>query len=268
MKGRSGSVMGVLVRSTALLLTVLSISAPSGAAAEAAAGSRVTGFVAVTNGSGSDQLSSFDLAGGNEKRLTSGPADHHYPALSADGQSLLYVGNDEDRDEIYRLDLGNRNAPARQVTAPPLFAESPAWAPDGRSIAYSAILTGWSSYQIFVAQPDGNRPMQVTHDTLSGNSQPAFSPDSRRIAYIKGRARDDQIWIMNVDGSDARALTGGPLDAYPAWLDDQTVVFAREYPTVHRSAVMAVRLDGGQPFALSPPTISVVEPRPMPDGRS
>jgi TolB protein len=267
MKGRSGPIFGTLVRSSALLLAVLAVSAAGGAAAEAAASPRVTGFVAVTNGSGSDQLSSFDLAGGSEKRLTSGPADHHYPALSADGRGLLFVGNDEDRDEIYRLDLGTPNAPARQVTAPPLFAESPAWAPDGRSIAYSAILTGWPSYQIFVARPDGNRPIQVTHDTLSGNSQPAFSPDSRRIAYIKGRAREDQIWVMDVDGSRARPLTTGPLDAYPAWLDDDTVMFAREDPTVHRSTVMAVRLDGSEPFALSPPSISVVEPRPMPDGR-
>jgi dipeptidyl aminopeptidase/acylaminoacyl peptidase len=255
-----------LASALAALLGLGFLSAPVAAAMAATA--RVTGFVAVTDGSGSMQISSFDLAGGHEKRLTSGPANHHYPSLSSDGRDLLYVGDDEGRDEIYRLSLAGTVAAPEEVTAAPLFAESPAWAPDGRTIAYSGLLTGWRWYQIFVARSDGNRPVEVTHDTDAGSSQPVFSPDGKHIAFIKGRPGQNRIWVMNADGGAATPLTDGPLDAYPAWLDNRTVLFAREDPSAHRSSVLAVSMAGGSPLTISPPSISVVEPRPMPNGRS
>jgi hypothetical protein len=253
------------LRVVAVTLACLAALAPFHASALAG---RVTGFVAVTDGSGSMQISAFDLAGGHERALTAGPADHHYPTLSSDGRTLLYVGDDGGGDEVYSLDLTSSHPAPQQVTAPPLLSESPAWALDGRSIAYSAILKGWTAYQIFVARPDGNRPVQITHDQQSGSSQPAFSPDGTRIAYINGHARDDRIWVMDADGANARPLTSGPLDAYPTWLDSHTVLFAREDPAAHRSAVIGVDVATGDLTPLSPPTVSVVEPRPMPDRRS
>jgi dipeptidyl aminopeptidase/acylaminoacyl peptidase len=244
-------------------VTLVATSSPIAAEASTP---HVTGFVAVTTGSGSKQISSFNLDGSHERPLTTGPADHHYPSLAPDGRHLLYVGNDGDRDEIYGLDLSSPSAP-RQVTSPPLVAESPSWSPNGRRIAFSAILLGRTSYQIFVADADGSRLAQITRDTVTGSSQPVFSPDGLHIAYINGRAGDDRIWVMNTDGSGARALTPGPLDAYPSWLDDSTVLFARSVPSLKHSVVVAVRLDGSE-RVLSPSDISLVEPRPLPDGRS
>lgn len=243
----------------------LALGPASAAASAAAANVQVAGFVAVTDGTGSMQISSFAVDGSHERRLTTGPANHHYPSISADGRRLLFVGDDNDRDEVYSLDLTNPGARPEEVTAPPLMAESPSWAPDGREIAFSATLLGRAAYDIFVAAPDGGHPTQLTHGTDSGSSMPVFSPDGRHIAYINGRARDDRIWVMNADGSGARPLTDGPLDAYPAWLDDQTVMFAREDPTVRRSTIMQVGLDGAVE-TVSPPGVSLVEPRPKPGG--
>jgi dipeptidyl aminopeptidase/acylaminoacyl peptidase len=250
-----------------LAIVALSLMATTAALPAQAATSPVSGFVAVTTGTGSMQISSFGPDGSHERRLTAGPADHHYPSMSADGRHLLYVGNDADRDEIYSLDLTHPGAASQQVTAPPLIAESPSWAPDGHTIAFSGILLGWTSYQIFTAGADGSRPRQVTQDVSNGSSQPVFSPDGSHIAYINGRAREDRIWVMNVDGSGARPLTPGPLDAYPAWLDDSTVVFARQVPGLGHSRIMSVSLDGSE-RTLSPGEISLIEPRPLPDRRS
>jgi Tol biopolymer transport system component len=239
----------------------LQLAAPQSVAAAA----QVEGFVAVTTGSGSMQISAFNVDGSHERRLTSGPADHHYPSMSADGRRLAYVGDDNDRDEVYSLDLADPGAKPRPITSPPLIAESPSWSPNGQEIAFSATLLGRAAYDIFVARADGSRIAQITHGTDAGSSQPVYSPDGSRIAYINGRAGDDRIWVMNADGSGARPLTAGPLDAYPAWLDDSTIMFAREDPAVRRSAIMRVNLDGSV-ATVSPPGFSLVEPRPMPGG--
>src|SRR6185312_968057 len=103
----------------ALLCAMLAgLAAPAGATAA----TRVvaTGFVAVTTGTGSMQIFSFDLQGGHEKRLTSGTADRHYPSLSPDGTRLLYTGEDGGLAQVYLLDLGDPSANPRALTRKPV----------------------------------------------------------------------------------------------------------------------------------------------------
>lgn len=203
----------------------LALTASSGAASASVV---ATGFVAVTTGSGSLQISSFKLDGSGERRLTTGPANHHYPSVSPDGTELLYSGDEGGVDEIYKLNLAGPAVPVR-ITSPPLTANSAGWSPDGKSIVYSALVPGSPAYQIFTADPDGTNRRQLTHTTDSGNAQPVFSPDGARVAYINGREETrggpngstasgvvNRVWVVRVDGSGSAPLTPDPLDAYPA----------------------------------------------------
>jgi Tol biopolymer transport system component len=239
-----------------------------------------TGFVAVTTGTGSMQIYAFDLDGRNERVLTRGSADHHYPSLSPDGRQLLFTEEDVGGSQIYSLDMG---APATQpasITRRPMVANSASWSPNGTSIVYSALVPGLPGYQIFRSKPDGSDPIQLTHTANSGNASPVFSPDGTMIAFINGATDSqsgprsspigslvDRIWVMNADGSAASPLTSGPRDAYPAWLDSRTVLFARSLGPARGSQVMSVGLTGGE-TVLSPSDQFLVEPKPLPDGRS
>jgi WD40 repeat protein len=53
------------------------------------------------------------------------------------------------------------------------------------------------------------------------STSPVFSPDGRRIAFMRGRNADfppDEIWVMNANGSDARKLAS--FASNPVWSPD------------------------------------------------
>lgn len=252
--------------------TITAAMSPSGLVA--------TGFVAVTTGSGTMQIYAFDLEGGNERKLTDGKADHHYPSLSPDGKHLLYTGEEAEGAQIYGLDLSDASAVPVAITRPPVIANSASWSPDGTSIVYSGLVPGHKGYQIFKANSDGSGRTQLTDTKDSGNASPVFSPDGTRIAYMNGRegtfpgaggaivtGMADRVWVMNADGTGALPVTPGPRDAYPAWLDPTTVVFARSLGSDKGTQIFSVALGGGE-SQLSPAGQFLIEPKPLPDGKA
>ena len=69
------------------------------------------------------------------------------------------------------------------------------------------------------------------------SSQPRFSPDGRRIAFTSDRGGGDNIWLMNVDGSDKRQLTKEDfrLLNQPSWSPDGRFIVAKKHFTTGRS---------------------------------
>ncbi|MDP9222858.1 MAG: hypothetical protein M3P18_03205, partial [Actinomycetota bacterium] len=71
------------------------------------------------------------------------------------------------------------------------------WSPDGTMIVYDSESS--SGYDIVVANADGSEP-----NVIGTESDPTWSPDGNRIAYV---GEGGSIWVMNIDGSDAHAVT-------------------------------------------------------------
>jgi Tol biopolymer transport system component len=63
-----------------------------------------------------------------------------------------------------------------------------------------------------------------------GHSNPAYSPDGSRIAFVSGGPRGYDIFVMNADGSGRRQVTDtgpdatGRADSYPTWSPDGTQI--------------------------------------------
>ena len=101
---------------------------------------------------------------------------------------------------------------------------------DGRLIAFD--LLG----DIYVMPIAGGAPTRIAAG-LAYDQQPRFSPDGRRIAFTSDRGGGDNIWVMNVDGSDKRQVTREDfrLLNQPSWSPDGRFIVAKKHFTTGRS---------------------------------
>ncbi|HZI93356.1 MAG TPA: amidohydrolase family protein [Patescibacteria group bacterium] len=106
--------------------------------------------------------------------------------------------------------------------------------------------------------------------------QPRYSPDGRRIAFTSDRAGGDNIWVMDANGGNARAVTKETFRmlSSPDWTPDGRFVFARKHFTNTRSLgageVWLYSVEGGKGIQLTKKetdTSDVNEPAISPDGR-
>jgi dipeptidyl aminopeptidase/acylaminoacyl peptidase len=144
-------------------------------------------------------------------------------------------------------------SPTQLTFGPTSAGGEVSWTPDGRSILFSANLSpNWQreplQSEIYKISIDGGAPVALTSRDGPDNS-PAVSPGGRHIAWV---GFDDKhlgyqnrrLYVMNVDGSDKRMLTGS-LDrsvSSPAWVGDNAIYVEVEDRGVNR--VERVGLDG------------------------
>ena len=103
-------------------------------------------------------------------------------------------------------------------------AFGPSASPDGRSIVYRVAMNGSAASDLYVGQVDGSRvAARITHSGRH-DTQPAWSPDGRWIAYVSAPADtsgDFELDLVRPDGSGRRVLARGVTAlSGPAWSPD------------------------------------------------
>jgi Tol biopolymer transport system component/imidazolonepropionase-like amidohydrolase len=72
--------------------------------------------------------------------------------------------------------------------------------PDGRTIVFE--LLG----DIYTLPIEGGKATRITSGQPF-DAQPHYSPDGKSIVFVSDRSQSDNLWIMNADGTNPRALT-------------------------------------------------------------
>ena len=98
----------------------------------------------------------------------------------------------------------------------------PAWSPDGRRVAFARALPAaggrsLAGFDIYVARVRGGRVRRLTRD-VGNDTQPAWSPNGKRIAFTSDRAGNQDVYTVRPNGRGLRRLTGTAAeDSAPSW---------------------------------------------------
>ncbi|CAA9520385.1 MAG: tolB protein precursor, periplasmic protein involved in the tonb-independent uptake of group A colicins [uncultured Sphingomonas sp.] len=112
---------------------------------------------------------------------------------------------------------------------------------------------------------------------MAVDSQPVFSPDGRRIAFVSDRSGAESLWVADADGGNATQVTTEEDDIWvsPAWSPDGRSLYASRFiPAASAYELWVHPADASGPGRLLVPASVDGTPRsslgawPTPDGRA
>jgi dipeptidyl aminopeptidase/acylaminoacyl peptidase len=87
----------------------------------------------------------------------------------------------------------------------------PQISPDGKFVAYQvttvSIDANKSSTALWLAATDGKTPPKQLTNSGKSDRRPRWSPDGKQILFESNRSGESQLWVIGLDGGEARQLT-------------------------------------------------------------
>ncbi|HEY7863966.1 MAG TPA: protein kinase, partial [Thermoanaerobaculia bacterium] len=162
---------------------------------------------------GSGELQRLSLgdgfaAVGEPRRLTSADQRADFPAWLPDGKEIVYAA----RFNLWRLSVSGDTAPRRipyvgEDGLMPAISRPPAGA--ASRLAYVRSLDDWNFWRIETSGPGApaSSPPVLAISSTKAEYHPEISPDGRKVAFSSTRSGDAEIWVSDLDGSNALPLT-------------------------------------------------------------
>jgi Tol biopolymer transport system component len=173
-------------------------------------------------------------ADGSESRaVTKGPGNAGFPSWSPDGTEIVYrYWTGEGAQGLRIVDIATGTS--RVLTT--AYDNLPVWSPKGDRITFTRYAPDerfrYDEFDIYSIRADGTGLERLT-DSEGNDAHSAFSPDGNFILWSSSRygfkdesplivnqpQPDAELFIMNADGSEQRALTDNQYEeGTPAWL--------------------------------------------------
>jgi Tol biopolymer transport system component/DNA-binding winged helix-turn-helix (wHTH) protein len=193
------------------------------------------------------------VADGDPEPLTPVSLDAGYPAWVANGKEILFATDAAElQGNLWKLSVPDRGAPERLAFV----------GEDGLMPVVSQPRPGHGSRLVYVRSfhdsniwrvetsaagvPSSRRPV-VAVSSSRRDAVPQLSPDGRRVAFVSDRSGSDEVWISDLDGSNAVQLTTLEIAVgAPVWSPDgQRIVFQASRD--RQTEICMVAATGGTP---------------------
>ncbi len=207
----------------------------------------------------------FEKTRREPEQLTFGPLNYYSPVPSPDGRKLFAVG-EQKRGELVRYDAKTQqfvpylsgmsadcldfsrdgdwitytaypdgslwrskvdSTERRQLSFPPMQAFLPRWSPDGKQIAFAALLPG-KPWKIYLVSADGGSPQQLTAEERYENDV-TWSPDGNSLIFGAGSFDSPStfgIYLLDLRTRRESLLPGSKGLFSPRWSPDGRYVAA------------------------------------------
>jgi TolB protein len=181
----------------------------------------------VSDRTGAKEIWMMDYDGSNQKQVTRYNSISSMPAVSPDGKLVAFTtypitmrnGHPVDGNPqimVHSVETGRRLTFISPVSS---NVSTPEFSPDGQRMFFTTAFDAIA--QICSAKINGGDFQRISHNQFIEVSPRVNPKTGNEILFISGRSGHQQLWRMNLDGSDAEMLTTGEGDvANPAWSPD------------------------------------------------
>jgi len=149
-----------------------------------------------------------------------------------------------------------------------------ATAPGGRHAATDVFVQGEivlassrsGRFQLYAAERSNLAQLRKVADDTAAATDPAFSPDGSRIAFVTTRDGLPEVYVMDADGTNAARLTNSPAaDGAPTFTADGQAVVYQSQRTGHRQ-IFVQAITGSIATQLTQEPADNSRPTVSPDG--
>lgn len=211
--------------------------------------------------------------GGPERKLTDMKGNFSW---SPDGKKLVIVSRDPAEDHfslfLFLLETGE----TRRLTKPQTGSfgdSSPAWSPDGQTIAFIRS-PNFQVSDIYSMPVTGGEPRRITFDNLDLRGSLDWTADGHEIIYSSPRGGLNSLWRVSTTGGRTKRLIGIGEDAYEPSVARQGGRLAYVYRRIDRNIWLAPGPNSTEPNAANKAPVKLiastrddVSPHFSPDGK-
>ncbi|HWR57513.1 MAG TPA: CARDB domain-containing protein, partial [Thermodesulfovibrionales bacterium] len=145
------------------------------------------------------------------------------PTLSPDGKVFVYMKDGA---------IWSRDISADTVTQIIQKGLSPLWSPDGRKIAY-VFRDTYGYYRLGVYDMESAAVEQLTNDVSVTESNPSWSWDGTKVAFLSNKGGSNNVWIKDVISGSFSQVTNGFSPSNPKLSPDGNKVAYLKYQTYY-----------------------------------
>jgi uncharacterized protein YjdB len=126
---------------------------------------------------------------------------------------------------------------------------------------------GAGKFQLYAAERGNLAQLAKLSPDTGSASDPAFSPDGARIAFVSQRDGNAEIYVMNADGTGTTRVTNDPQsDGRPAFTPDGQAIVFHSSRAAGKQQIWAVNVDGSALTQLTRDSVNS-SPAVSPDGQ-